>query len=98
MIPSPDESIPSKKTTILEWFMKKKDLFNFDNFVERRATASLKWEKYKGSDIIPLWVADMDFRSPPAVIRALQRHVAYGVFGYTIAPPEFEESNKRAYF
>jgi len=52
--------------------MKKKDEFDFDELIERRATASLKWEKYKGRDIIPLWVADMDFRSPPAVIKALQ--------------------------
>ena len=54
--------------------------FDFDTPVERHATASLKWDKYKGRDVIPLWVADMDFRSPPAVIRALQHRVAYGKF------------------
>ena len=64
----------------------KNQLFDFDTPVERRATASLKWDKYRNRDIIPLWVADMDFQSPPAVIRALQQRVAYGVFGYTIAP------------
>jgi cystathionine beta-lyase len=64
--------------------MMKSDLFDFDTPVERRGTASLKWEKYAGRDIIPLWVADMDFRSPPAVISALQRRAADGVFGYTI--------------
>jgi len=47
----------------------------------------MKWDKYKGRDIIPLWVADMDFCSPPAVIDALQQRIAHGVFGYTI-PPE----------
>jgi cysteine-S-conjugate beta-lyase len=62
----------------------KSDRFDFDTPVERRGTGSLKWEKYAGRDIIPLWVADMDFRSPPAVISALQRRVADGVFGYTI--------------
>ena len=69
----------------------KNKLFDFDTPVERRATASLKWDKYRNRDIIPLWVADMDFRSPPAVIRALQQRVAYGVFGYTIAPQELND-------
>jgi len=66
-------------------------MYDFDTPVERRGTASLKWEKYKARDIIPLWVADMDFRSPPAVINALHKRVDYGVFGYTIAPDELNE-------
>jgi cystathionine beta-lyase len=68
--------------------MANKAQFDFDAVVERRGTASLKWEKYRGRDVIPLWVADMDFRSPPAVIRALQQRVADGVFGYTVVPEE----------
>ena len=60
--------------------------FDFSIPVERRNTASMKWDKYKGRDIIPLWVADMDFCSPPAVIKALQQRIAHGVFGYTVAP------------
>jgi cystathionine beta-lyase len=68
--------------------MANKAQFDLDAVVERRGTASLKWEKYRGRDVIPLWVADMDFRSPPAVIRALQQRVADGVFGYTVAPEE----------
>jgi len=71
--------------------MKKSDLFDFDTPVERRGTASMKWEKYKNQDIIPLWVADMDFRSPPAVIRAIQQRAAYGVFGYTLPPEELNQ-------
>jgi cystathionine beta-lyase len=71
--------------------MKKEELFDFDTLVERRGTASLKWDRYKGRDIIPLWVADMDFQSPPAVINALKQRVAYGVFGYTIPPDELNE-------
>ena len=71
--------------------MKKEELFDFDALVERRGTASLKWDRYKGRDIIPLWVADMDFQSPPAVINALKQRVAYGVFGYTIPPDELNE-------
>jgi cystathionine beta-lyase len=62
--------------------------FDFDAPVDRRATASLKWEKYKDRDIIPMWVADMDFPSPPAVIDALRRRIEHGVFGYTIEPDE----------
>jgi cystathionine beta-lyase len=71
--------------------MDSKKRFDFDTPVERRGTASLKWEKYKGRDIIPLWVADMDFRSPPAVISALKKRVDYGVFGYTTTPDELNE-------
>jgi cystathionine beta-lyase len=65
--------------------------FDFDRLVERRDTASMKWDKYKGKDIIPLWVADMDFCSPPAVIDALHKRIAHGVFGYTIPPPELNK-------
>jgi cysteine-S-conjugate beta-lyase len=67
--------------------LKKDTRIDFSIPVERRNTASMKWDKYKGRDIIPLWVADMDFCSPPAVIDALQKRVDHGVFGYTI-PPE----------
>jgi cysteine-S-conjugate beta-lyase len=68
------------------------EMYDFDTPLERRGTASLKWEKYKSRDIIPLWVADMDFRSPPSVIRALKNRVDYGVFGYTIPPDELIET------
>ena len=61
--------------------------FDFDEIIDRRGSSSEKWEKYRGRDIIPLWVADMDFRSPPAVIEALHERVSHGVFGYT-SPPE----------
>ncbi|MEJ2219767.1 MAG: PatB family C-S lyase [Desulfobacterales bacterium] len=67
--------------------MKKDICIDFGLPVERRNTTSMKWDKYKGRDIIPLWVADMDFCSPPAVIDALQQRIAHGVFGYTV-PPE----------
>ncbi len=67
--------------------MEKDTCIDFSIPVERRDTASMKWDKYIGRDIIPLWVADMDFCSPPAVIAALQQRIAHGVFGYTI-PPE----------
>lgn len=66
--------------------MDKDTCFDFNIPVERRNTASMKWDKYKDRDIIPLWVADMDFCSPPAVIEALHQRTAHGVFGYTVAP------------
>ncbi|MCP4708427.1 MAG: aspartate aminotransferase, partial [Planctomycetes bacterium] len=61
---------------------------DFDNIVGRRNTGSVKWDKYAGREIIPMWVADMDFRSPPAVREALRRRVDHGVFGYSIATKE----------
>ena len=71
--------------------MKKPEVYDFDTPVERRGTASLKWDKYKDKDIIPMWVADMDFRSPPAIIRAIQQRTAYGVFGYPLTPEELND-------
>ena len=64
--------------------------FDFDAVVDRRGTASFKWDRYGGRDVIPLWVADMDFRSPPAVMAALQERASHGVFGYTHASEELE--------
>ena len=64
------------------------DLDDFDKLIERRNTDSTKWDKYKDRDIIPLWVADMDFRSPPALLDALHKRIEHGVFGYTQAPAE----------
>ncbi len=58
----------------------------FDTVIERRNTDSVKWDRYRDRDILPLWVADMDFASPPAIVRALQERVAHGVFGYGNAP------------
>ncbi|MEQ4531678.1 MAG: PatB family C-S lyase [Mixta sp.] len=60
--------------------------FNFDQWIDRHHSDSLKWRKYGDRDILPLWVADTDFRSPPAVIEALQQRVEHGVFGYGAEP------------
>jgi cystathionine beta-lyase len=62
--------------------------FDFDAEIDRSGTGSQKWDRYAGRDVIPMWVADLDFRSPPAVIEALHERVAHGVFGYTSAPGE----------
>ena len=57
-------------------------IFDFDTPVNRTGTDSQKWQKYAGRDVLPLWVADMDFKSSPAIIEALHRRVEHGVFGY----------------
>lgn len=57
---------------------------DFDRLVERRGTDSLKWKHVEGHDALPLWVADMDFPSPPEVIEALRARVDHGVFGYAV--------------
>jgi cystathionine beta-lyase len=64
--------------------------YDFDRVIDRRWTESNKWHKYP-ADVLPLWVADMDFRSPEPVIRALRERVEHGVFGYGAAQPEFHE-------
>ena len=56
-------------------------VFDFDRVVDRRSTDSNKWRKFP-ADVLPLWVADMDFPSPPAVVRALHARVEHGFFGY----------------
>lgn len=55
--------------------------YNFDEIIPRRETESIKWNRY-GKEILPFWVADMDFRSPQPVIDALEARVKHGVFGY----------------
>ncbi len=55
--------------------------FDFDQYVERRGTDSIKWSLYP-DDVLPLWVADMDFVSPPSVIASLKDRINHGVFGY----------------
>ena len=65
--------------------------YDFDRLIDRRGTHSDKWQKY-GPDVLPLWIADMDFQSPEPVIRALRGRVEHGVFGYlAFEQPEFHE-------
>ena len=65
--------------------------FDFDQPIERRGTWSTRWERYPG-DVIPLWVADTDFRAPPAVLAAITRRAAHGVFGYNVLPAALREA------
>jgi cystathionine beta-lyase len=66
----------------------RKNLTEFDKSIDRTNTGSLKYDRYKGKDIIPMWVADMDFRSPLPIRDALQKRVNHGVFGYSTVPDE----------
>ena len=67
--------------------------YDFDKVIDRTGTESLKWvyprKVLKVDDAIPMWVADMDFESPPAVVEAVKRRVEHGVFGYPLVPPSF---------
>ncbi len=56
--------------------------FDFDASPDRRGGDSIKWNRYAGREVLPLWVADMDFPAPPAAIEALRRRVEHGIFGY----------------
>lgn len=63
---------------------------DFDSIIPRRGTGSIKWDLYP-EDVLPLWVADADFRSPPAVLEALHRRVDHGIFGYQMDEPALRE-------
>ncbi len=66
-------------------------VFDFDTVIDRSGTGSLKWQNFERGNILPMWVADMDFASPPAVIEALSKRIEHGVYGYTVAPKELVE-------
>lgn len=67
-------------------------MFDFDTPVERRGGDSIKWNRYAGRDVIPMWVADMDFAAPPAVLDAIRHRVDHGVFGYAAPWPSLLEA------
>ena len=64
----------------------------FDKITPRRATNSCKWDTAHDDDVLPMWVADMDFRTAPAVVEALRKRVEHGIFGYTKVPPAYYEA------
>lgn len=66
--------------------------FEFDSINERKNTNSYKWDSLEKDDIIPLWVADMDFKTAPCIIEALKKRVEHGIFGYTRVPDEYYEA------
>ena len=67
--------------------------FDFDRVIDRTGTASFKWDLvdgiFGGAGLLPLWVADMDFESPPEVVEALVKRARHGVYGYTAPMPEY---------
>ena len=66
--------------------------YNFDKLTQRRGTNSYKWDETNDADVIPVWVADMDFETAPCIIKALQERVAHGIFGYTFVPESYYEA------
>ena len=67
--------------------------YDFDTVIDRSGTNSLKYdfavERGRPADVLPLWVADMDFRAPQPVLDALQKAVAHGIFGYSEVKGEY---------
>jgi cystathionine beta-lyase len=83
------DDVPSRAENTVPWTEKMK--FDFDTVIDRTVTSSEKWcfslagqaDLLAGKKPIPMWVADMDFRAPPAVLDALREAVDHGVFGYS---------------
>lgn len=63
--------------------------YNFDKIIPRRGSNSYKWDSAADDRVLPMWVADMDFRTAQVIIDALQQRVAHGIFGYTHVPDEY---------
>ncbi len=68
--------------------------FDFDRLIDRRNGDSLKWNRYADRDILPLWVADMDFSAPPVVLDTLHRRIDHGVLGYAKPWPSLVEATQ----
>ena len=66
--------------------------YDFDEIIPRRNTNSYKWDSAADADVLPLWVADMDFRTAAPIVEALQRRVAHGIFGYTRVPDAYYDA------
>lgn len=73
--------------------------YDFDEIIDRRNTNSLKYdfavERGRPADVLPLWVADMDFRAPEPVLEALRKAVDHGIFGYSETKSEYHEAVSR---
>ncbi|MBN1376123.1 MAG: PatB family C-S lyase [Dehalococcoidia bacterium] len=69
--------------------------YDFDSIIERKGTGSIKWDftdkLFSVKDILPMWVADMDFRSPPPVIKVLKQAASHGIFGYAGVPESYRD-------
>ncbi|MDF2934033.1 MAG: cystathionine beta-lyase [Chryseobacterium sp.] len=66
--------------------------YNFDEIVPRKNTHSVKWDLAKDPEVLPMWVADMDFKTAPEIIETISDKVSHGVFGYGIIPQDFHQA------
>lgn len=66
--------------------------YDFDNIINRKNTNSVKWDTSQEKDIIPMWIADMDFKTAEPVIKALEKRVQHGIFGYGAIPQAYYEA------
>ena len=66
--------------------------YNFDEIVNRRGTGCVKWDEMPREDMIPLWVADMDFKAAPAIQNAIRKRAEHGVFAYTLVEEPYYEA------
>ena len=66
--------------------------YDFDKQISRRGTDSYKWDSAKSENVLPMWVADMDFHTAPAIVDALRRRVEHGIFGYTRVPDSYYQA------
>ncbi len=66
--------------------------YDFDEIIDRRGSNSYKWDSANGNDVLPMWVADMDFRTAPVVTEALRRRVEHGIFGYVRVPDAYYQA------
>ena len=66
--------------------------YDFDELVDRRGTGCVKWDENADPDVIPLWVADMDFKAAPAIQEAIRKRAEHGVFGYALVGDEYYEA------
>lgn len=71
--------------------------YDFDTNISRRGTNSYKWDSAEDG-VLPMWVADMDFRTAPAIVNALQQRVEHGIFGYTRVPDDYYEAVTNWFF
>ena len=66
--------------------------YDFDKITQRRGTNSYKWDSTDDKEVLPMWVADMDFPTAPCIINALKKRVEHGIFGYTRVPEEYYDA------
>ena len=65
--------------------------FDFDQVFDRHGTGSTKWSRYP-ADVLPMWVADMDFAAPPVIIQALQKRLEHPLLGYSVAQDDLRKA------